>query len=163
VTRACRTLRKGARPKTSRIRRDGSPHRIPLRLAAARLRGAIGQYTLMHARDAARDGAEVILGGLSSRAGSVEQEDWTAGNVAIYRSRNGTSQQGRCACYECHCRGCDYLAELPQDYDYRMHSVESFAGPTRTPERVGLHKGDLGRGGQVSASECLYEHRVIQT
>ncbi|HYG61290.1 MAG TPA: hypothetical protein VEL74_01805 [Thermoanaerobaculia bacterium] len=47
--------------------------------------GAVGQYSLLFARQRAAAGEEVTLGGLSSTAGSVEEESAGAGRLRIVR------------------------------------------------------------------------------
>ena len=47
--------------------------------------GAVGQYSLLFARERAARGEDVVLAGLSSRAGSVEEERHGAGRLRIVR------------------------------------------------------------------------------
>jgi hypothetical protein len=49
--------------------------------------GAVGQYSLLFARERAARGEDVVLGGLSSAAGSVAEEQPGAGRLRIVRLR----------------------------------------------------------------------------
>jgi hypothetical protein len=52
--------------------------------------GAVGQYSLLFARERASRGEDVVLAGLSSTAGSVEEERPGAGRLRIVRHRAPT-------------------------------------------------------------------------
>lgn len=52
--------------------------------------GAVGQYSLLFARQRAAQGEDVVLAGLSSTAGSVEEERPGAGRLRIVRLLAGT-------------------------------------------------------------------------
>jgi hypothetical protein len=47
--------------------------------------GAVGQYTLIRARERAKSGERVVLIGLSSRSGSVETESFASGELTVVR------------------------------------------------------------------------------
>ena len=49
--------------------------------------GAVGQYSLLFARERASRGDDVLLAGLSSTADSVEEERWGEGRLRIVRRR----------------------------------------------------------------------------
>jgi hypothetical protein len=52
--------------------------------------GAVGQYSLLFARERAAAGEDVVLGGLSSTAGSVEEEEIGRGRLRIVRLHAAT-------------------------------------------------------------------------
>src|SRR4029078_12949176 len=52
--------------------------------------GAVGQYSLLFAREGAARGAEVVVAGLSSATDSVEEEAVGAGRLRIVRLRART-------------------------------------------------------------------------
>ena len=63
--------------------------------------GAVGQYSLLFARERAAAGEDVVLAGLSSTASSVEEESVGAGRLRIVRLRaesttGPTSSGARC-------------------------------------------------------------------
>ena len=58
--------------------------------------GAVGQYSLLFARQRAAQGDDVVLAGLSSTAGSVEEERHGEGRLRIVRLRAPAYDRADC-------------------------------------------------------------------